>query len=85
MSTLRNKLIVLAAVGILAVVGSLMNSRKANAQGGSLSSHRTRGYCGSGRRRNAGAGKARTTGEKSAEFGGIKGARETRDIEKATL
>src|SRR5215831_19236684 len=36
MYTLRNKLIVLAAVGILAVVGSLMNSRKANAQGGSL-------------------------------------------------
>jgi hypothetical protein len=32
MYTLRNKLIVLAAVGILAVVGSLMNSRKANAQ-----------------------------------------------------
>jgi hypothetical protein len=36
MSRLRNKLIVLAAVGILAVVGSLMNSRRANAQSGSL-------------------------------------------------
>jgi hypothetical protein len=34
MPTLRNKLIVLAAVGILAVVGSFMNSRSANAQGG---------------------------------------------------
>jgi hypothetical protein len=34
MSTLRNKLILLAAVAILTVVGSLMNSRKANAQGG---------------------------------------------------
>src|SRR5215467_9925895 len=32
----RNKLIVLAAVGILAVVGFLMNSRKANAQSGDL-------------------------------------------------
>ena len=34
MYTLRNRLIVLAAVGILAVVGILMNSRKANAQCG---------------------------------------------------
>src|SRR5215469_2456249 len=34
MSTLRNKLILLAAVGIFAVVGTLFNSRKANAQGG---------------------------------------------------
>jgi hypothetical protein len=36
MSTLRNKLIVIAAVGILAVVGTLFNSRKANAQGEAL-------------------------------------------------
>src|SRR5262245_22896726 len=34
MSTLRNKLIVLVAMGILAVVGSLMKTPQANAQGG---------------------------------------------------
>ena len=32
MQNLRNKLIALAAVGILAAVGTLMNSRQANAQ-----------------------------------------------------
>ena len=32
MQNLRNKLIALAEVGILAAVGSLMNSRQANAQ-----------------------------------------------------